>query len=66
MKKLEIADHEIGSDQGNLRYYPKGRFIKSMLERSDISISAKPFDRFWYKAISEVLSKYDIKTVALG
>ena len=33
MKKLEIADHEIGSDQGNLRYYPKGRFIKSMLEK---------------------------------
>jgi len=33
MKKLEIADYEIGSDQGNLRYYPKGRFIKSMLEK---------------------------------
>lgn len=33
MKKLEIADHEPGSDQGNLRYYPKGALIKSLLEQ---------------------------------
>lgn len=33
MKKLEIADYEPGSDPGNMRYYPKGRFIKSLLER---------------------------------
>lgn len=33
MKALEIADHEPGSDPGNLRYYPKGRSIKSLLER---------------------------------
>ncbi len=32
MKKLEIADNEPGSDSGNLRYYPKGRTIKSLLE----------------------------------
>jgi len=32
MKKLEIADNEPGSDPGNLRYYPKGRLIKSLLE----------------------------------
>ncbi|RLG10174.1 threonine--tRNA ligase [Candidatus Pacearchaeota archaeon] len=32
MKKLEIADYEPGSDSGNLRYYPKGRLIKSLLE----------------------------------
>ncbi len=32
MKKLEIADHEPGSDPGNLRYYPNGRLIKSLLE----------------------------------
>jgi len=32
MKKLEIADFEPGSDPGNLRYYPKGRLIKSLLE----------------------------------
>lgn len=32
MKKLEIADYEPGSDPGNLRYYPKGRLIKSLLE----------------------------------
>jgi len=32
MKKMEIADFEPGSDPGNLRYYPKGRLIKSLLE----------------------------------
>ena len=33
MKRLEIADHESGSDPGNLRWYPKGRLIKSLLEQ---------------------------------
>ncbi len=32
MKRLEIADYEPGSDPGNLRFYPKGRMIKSLLE----------------------------------
>lgn len=32
MRKLEIADYESGSDPGNLRYYPAGRLIKSLLE----------------------------------
>ena len=32
MQKLEIADYEPGSDPGNVRFYPKGRFIKSLLE----------------------------------
>ncbi len=33
MKRLEIADYEAGSDPGNIRWYPKGRMIKSMLEQ---------------------------------
>jgi threonyl-tRNA synthetase len=33
MKRLEIADYEPGSDPGNIRWYPKGRFIKSLLEQ---------------------------------
>jgi len=33
MKRLEIADYEPGSDPGNLRWYPKGRLVKSLLER---------------------------------
>jgi threonyl-tRNA synthetase len=32
MKKLEIADYEPGSDPGNLRFYPKGRLVKSLIE----------------------------------
>lgn len=33
MRKLELVDYEPGSDPGNLRYYPKGRFIKGLIER---------------------------------
>ncbi len=32
MQKLEIADYEPASDGGNMRYYPKGRFIKKLIE----------------------------------
>jgi threonyl-tRNA synthetase len=32
MKRLEIADYEFGSDPGNIRWYPKGRLIKSLIE----------------------------------
>ena len=33
MKKMELVDYEPGSDPGNLRYYPKGRLIKSLIEQ---------------------------------
>src|SRR3989344_4510945 len=33
MRKLELVDYEPGSDPGNLRFYPKGRFIKGLIER---------------------------------
>src|ERR687897_495353 len=33
MKKLAIADYESASDLGNMRYYPKGKLIKSMIEQ---------------------------------
>ena len=33
MKRLEIADYEPGSDPGNLRWYPKGRLMKSLFEQ---------------------------------
>jgi threonyl-tRNA synthetase len=32
MQTLEIADYEPASDAGNMRFYPKGRFIKKLLE----------------------------------
>ena len=32
MKKLAIADYEPSSDGGNMRYYPKGRLMKSLIE----------------------------------
>jgi len=33
MKKLAIADYEPASDAGNMRFYPKGRLMKSLIEQ---------------------------------
>lgn len=33
MKKLEMVDYEPSSDPGNLRWYPKGRLVKSLIEQ---------------------------------
>ncbi|MEM1689546.1 MAG: threonine--tRNA ligase [Candidatus Hadarchaeales archaeon] len=33
MRRLELVDYEPGSDSGNFRFYPKGRFMKFLLER---------------------------------
>ena len=33
MQRLELVDYEPGSDPGNFRYYPKGKLIKTLLER---------------------------------
>ncbi len=33
MRRLELVDYEPASDPGNLRYYPKGRMIKALLEQ---------------------------------
>ena len=34
MQEQELVDYEPGSDAGNFRFYPKGRLIKKLLERS--------------------------------
>jgi len=33
MKKMAIADYEPASDSGNLRFFPNGRLIKSLIEQ---------------------------------
>ena len=33
MKKMSIADYEPASDLGNMRFYPKGRLMKSLIEQ---------------------------------
>lgn len=33
MKRLAIADYEPASDSGNMRFYPNGRLVKSLIER---------------------------------
>ncbi len=32
MRSLELVDYEPASDPGNMRYYPKGRMVKALLE----------------------------------
>lgn len=32
MRRLEIADYEPASDPGNMRFYPKGRLVKRLIE----------------------------------
>jgi threonyl-tRNA synthetase len=41
MKKMGIADYESASDVGNMRFYPKGKLIKSLLEQY---VTAKVID----------------------
>lgn len=33
MKKIGIADYESASDSGNMRFFPNGRLVKSLIER---------------------------------
>jgi threonyl-tRNA synthetase len=33
MKKMSLADYEPASDIGNMRFYPKGRLMKSLIEQ---------------------------------
>jgi threonyl-tRNA synthetase len=41
MRKLELADYEPGSDSGNMRFYPKGRLMKSLIENYVLEETAK-------------------------
>jgi threonyl-tRNA synthetase len=41
MRRLELADYEPGSDPGNMRFYPKGRLMKSLLENYVLEETAK-------------------------
>ncbi len=34
MREQELVDYEPGADSGNFRFYPKGRLVKKLLERS--------------------------------
>lgn len=42
MRKLELVDYEPASDPGNLRYLPKGRLMKSLIEEY-VTIKTKEY-----------------------
>ena len=41
MRRFELADYEPGSDSGNMRFYPKGRLVKSLIENYVLDETAK-------------------------
>jgi len=61
MKRLEIADYEAGSDPGNLRWYPKGRLIKSLIEEY---VTSKVIDYGGMEVETPIM--YDIQHPAIA
>ena len=60
MRQLELADYEPGSDPGNLKWLPKGRLMKSLLE---MWVTSKVID---YGAVEvETPIMYDFEHPAL-
>ena len=67
MKKLGISDYESGSDSGNLRFYPNGRLIKSLLESfitktvidyGAIELETPLMYDYGHKALNEYLNRF--------
>ncbi|MBI4258454.1 MAG: threonine--tRNA ligase [Thaumarchaeota archaeon] len=61
MKRLSLVDYEAGSDPGNLRFYPKGRMIKSLLEQY---VSSRVRDYGGIEVETPIM--YDMKHPALA
>ena len=67
MREQELVDYEEGSDSGNMRYYPKGRMIKKVLEKyvTDICLSYGAHEvetpimyNFEHKALKQYLHRF--------
>ena len=63
MKDLELVDYEPGSDPGNMRWYPKGKLVKKLLERKveEMCLSAGAMEvetPIMYDTQHPALSKY--------
>ncbi len=63
MKELDLVGYEPGSDPGNMRWYPKGRLVKKLLERKveEMCISAGAMEvetPLMYDTQHPALSKY--------
>ncbi|RLF62491.1 MAG: threonine--tRNA ligase [Thermoplasmata archaeon] len=63
MKDLELVDYEPGSDPGNMRWYPKGKLVKKLLERKveEMCLSAGAMEvetPLMYDTQHPALSKY--------
>ncbi len=74
MKKLELVDYEPGSDPGNLRWYPKGRLVKSLIERfvtSTVSeygameVETPVMYDFHHPSLSEYLDRFPARQYTL-
>ncbi len=63
MKELDLVDYEPGSDPGNMRWYPKGKLVKKLLEEKveEMCLSAGAMEvetPLMYDTRHPALSKY--------
>jgi threonyl-tRNA synthetase len=74
MRKLELADYEAGSDPGNLRYPPKGRMMKALLEHyvtdevldyGAMEIEAPIMYDFEHPALKSYLNRFPARQYAI-
>jgi threonyl-tRNA synthetase len=74
MKRLEIADYEPSSDPGNLRFYPKGKLIKTLLEeyvRSSVAdygaveVETPIMYSVWHPSLKDYLERFPARQYSL-
>ena len=67
MQRLQLVDYEPGSDAGNMRYYPNGRLIKSLLERfvtskvisyGSVEVETPLMYDYGHKALKDYLNRF--------
>ncbi len=74
MKRLEIADYEPSSDPGNLRFYPKGKLIKTLLEEyvrasvaeyGAVEVETPIMYSVWHPSLKDYLERFPARQYSL-
>ncbi|MBE0516411.1 MAG: threonine--tRNA ligase [Methanophagales archaeon] len=74
MKRLEIADYEPSSDPGNLRFYPKGKLIKTLLEEyvresvaeyGAVEVETPIMYSVWHPSLKDYLERFPARQYSM-
>jgi threonyl-tRNA synthetase len=74
MKRLEIADYEPSSDPGNLRFYPKGKLIKTLLEEyvrgsvadyGAVEVETPIMYSVWHQSLKDYLERFPARQYSI-